>query len=548
VDAEGPDGGWAGRGLAEIVFRHWLLIVLSVLAVTGLAYGLSSLQPTRYRAEARLLLNDPRSSSVFSGENQTVLDPARYVRNRAEYITSEAVLTRASDRLQHKVDVPTLRQRVTATPEQELDLVTISALDPTPEGAAQTANAVAKAYQDVVKKQVTQSAEQTSSQLKIAQSRLQRRIDSLDSQLRGQAQSPVLAAQREAAATQLLSTQSQADQVSVDAALYGSGVALFEQAKTPVGRAQPKPLGAAAIGSFFGLLLGLALAWWRSERRSKVEDRQDPAAILGAPLLGEVPLFHSVGVDGSMPADLAPKSVVGEAYHFIISALSFAFDDIAGHTLVVTSAGPGDGKTVTAVNLGIAAVGDGRRVVVVDADERARGLTALTGVPAEPGLTDLAGGDTPPSMCANPITLHDDSQLTVVPAGRRLADPAGFFRTGQFRAAMKVVKGMGDLVIVDSPPLLAVSDASAITSQADGMIIVVSRGTPVRMLKEMRQRLNFIGTPLLGYVFTKAQVKRSRGGYGYGYGRYGASYGERSSKPNRLGRRSKTRETAGAGR
>lgn len=511
--------------LLSVFWRHKWLVLGATLLFGALGWGAAQLQPTMYSAQASVLLDDPRSSSVFDERRQTVIDPARYVRNRAEFMTSTAVLDAASDDIDGRLSAEEIRARVTVTPARELDLVTIDALDPTPTGAAEVANAIVTAYEQVVTQESAASAAETTEQLTVSREGLQAQIDSLEESIAdaGEDDTELLAslnAQRTALATQLLSLDSQIDQITVDATLYGSGVQLFEQAEPPVSPAQPRPLGAALVAAFVGFLAGMALAWWRTEHRQNADDRLDPAHALGIPLLGEVPEFSAAGMSGTLPAHDARHTVAGEAYHFLVSSLGFALNEEGGSTVLVTSARPGDGKTVTAANLAIAAMRDGRRVLMVDADERARGLTNLTGVTPEPGLTDLANDHLHVSLATAHMSLGDGDRLAVVPAGRRLEDPAGFFRTGQFRQAITRVKHDVDLVVIDSPPLLAVSDTSAIASQADGIVIVVSRGTPIRLLREVRERLEFIGTPALGYVFNKADLRRKGYGYGeYGYGR-----------------------------
>lgn len=535
----------SGPSLLPVFWRHKLLVIATTLLFGLAGWGAAHLQPTMYSAQARLILNDPRTSSVFDERQQTVLDPARYVRNRAEYMTSTEVLVRARQLLGQDVSVDQIRARVSAEPSKELDLVEIDALAPTPEGAADLANAVGTAYELETEEASRVAADEATSELKASQRSLQRQIDDLDERLADTAASKgdnqevtaSLNAQRAAASLQLLSLQSQGDQIAVDATLNGSGVQLFERADAPQEPAQPRPLGAGLVAAFIGFLAAMGLAWWRTEHRQNADDRLDAAQVLGVPLLGEVPEFSTAGMSSKLPAADASHTVVGEAYHFLVASLGFALNDQGGRTVLVTSGRPGDGKTITAANLAIAAMRDGRRVLMVDADERARGLTELSGVPAEPGLTDLADDNLPIGLATAQMSVGDDDQVALVPAGRRLPDPAGFFRTGQFRRAINRVKADNDLVVVDSPPLLAVSDTSAIASHADGILIVVSRGTPLRLLREVRERLEFVGTPALGYVFNRADPRRKRYGYGYGEYGYGRAYGDSGSGGGRFRRR-----------
>ncbi|HEV8648312.1 MAG TPA: AAA family ATPase [Actinomycetes bacterium] len=532
----------SGPGLLAALWRYRMLVtVVTVLAgLTG--YGLSLLQPTLYEGSAKLLLSDPRGKSVFQPDRAqpVVLDPSRAIRNRAEVITSRPVIARAATELGRRGDVDQLLQRVSAEPSAELDLITVHALDPTPKGAAALADAVARAYQFVAAQQVSATAQKTLRQLDRSNTQLRTRIAKLERRIGANPGNASLVAslvaERDAAVEQLRSSRSRADQIAVEAGLLGSGVDFFEPARVPTSPAQPHSFGAALLGVMLGFLGVGAFAWWRAEHTQVASARQDAATVLKTSLLGEVPEFSTVGVTGLTPAQTAPKSVAGEAYQFLVSSLEFSLSQSRGRTVLITSAGPTDGKTVTALNLAISAMRGGRRVLLVDADERARGLTKLTGVPSSPGLTDLANGELPLGAYVSDYRLDEDQRLPMVPAGSPLAEPGGFFRSPGFRKALSAVKEQADLVIVDSPPLLAVADTSAIASQADGIVVVVSRGTRLRVLEEVRERLEFIGTPVLGYVFNRADLRRGRSYGRYGrYGRYGGYGGYGETRPSSNG-------------
>jgi capsular exopolysaccharide synthesis family protein len=227
-----------------------------------------------------------------------------------------------------------------------------------------------------------------------------------------------------------------------------------------------------------------------------------------------------------MPTVVAPHSGVSEAYHFILAALDHVLDDDNASTIMLTSSKPNDGKTVTALNMAVAATVSGRRVVLVDGDKRRRGLTEIVDRGSDPGLAELADDLEAAATCVSPMRVTEDHALAFVGAGRDVDDPAAFFRTARFRRALSRLRDFGELTIVDTPPLLAVADTSAIAAQADGIVVVVERGTPRRLLEDLRQRLDFIGTPVLGYVFNRSDPRRRRGGYSYGYGAYAYGSGD----------------------
>lgn len=513
-----------GPGLLEAVWQYRLLVTVVTIIAAVLGYGAALLQPVQYESVARLLLADPRNAGVFLDTGRVTLDPARYVRNQAELVTSTPVAIRAAELLDGQVSAEEITAQVTAQPSIDLDLITIRALAPAAEDAARLADAVAEGYQQVTTEDVRRNAEQAVAELTDSTDQLQARIDATELSLSTAPDNTALQAERDGAIAQLIQLQARAEQIAVDAALYGSGVELFEEAEVPGAPAQPQPLRNAAVATVLGLLAASAFAWWRAEHTQSAERRQDAAAVLRAPLLGEVPEFGVVGVTGSLPTITSRNSAPAESYQFIVASLEFALAETGGSSILLTSASAGDGKTVTAINLAVAAAQDGRQVMLVDADERMRGLTRLTKASAGPGLTDLADAELPFEGCVSIVRLSERVRLPFISAGSKVADPAGFFRTPGFRKAVMRIKDRADFVVIDSPPLLAVADTSAIAAQFDGIVVVVTRGTPMRLLEDLRARLDFVGTPVLGYVFNRTDPRGSRYGYRYGY-RYGAGYG-----------------------
>lgn len=507
--------------------RRTILLAAVVAAIVG--YVASSLQPVRYEATAELLLADPRNVGVFRETGTTFLDPSRYVRNQAEFARSTPVLARAAELSGGRFDVQEVSELVTIRPSVDLDLLTITASDSTAPGAAQLANAVAQAYQDVVTRQVQESAQASLDELDAQRAELEAQIAAVEQQLEADAgTNSALTAERDAAVAQLIQIQSRADQITVDTSLFGSGVELFEEADEPEAPAAPKPLRNAVLAAVLGAMAAGGLAWWRADETAVAETRHDAQAVLGAPLLGQVPDFDEIGMESSVPTVSAPTSPAAEAYHFLVGALQHALADTGGKSVLITSPRPTDGKTTTTLNLAVAAAQDGREVLLVDMDTRVRGLTRFSGLPAEPGMVDLADPEVGLGDVVALLRLSGQVAVPFLTSGRTGHDAAAFFRTPGFRRAVEKMTAPADLVLIDSPPILLASDTSAIAANVDGIVVVVARGTPLRALTEVRERLDFVGTPVLGYVFNKSSA-RSGAGYGYAYDyRYGYGYGERN--------------------
>ncbi|HZD23663.1 MAG TPA: AAA family ATPase [Acidimicrobiia bacterium] len=518
----------AGPGLLESLWRFRRLVVITVVVAAVAGYGLSMLLPTQYEAEAELILTDPSSTSAFQ-DVTAGRDLSRYVRNEATYMASSEVLGRAAATL--GMSIEDLRENVTAVAANDVDLITITARRPTAQGAMAMANAVATSYQELKEESVRTLAEDAISELEATRATLQAEIDTYETRLADDPDNSALKAQRDAAIGQLVTIESRISQIDINSALFGSGVANYEAAELPEAPASPKPLRNAAALAILGLLAAGAYAWWRTENSPLAETRLDAAAVLGAPLLGEVPVFETMDANSEFPAVSAPHSLAAERYHFIVSSLDFAVEEKDASTVVITSPATGDGKTVTAVNLAAAVSADGRRVMVVDADERQRRLTRLAGQNAGMGLVDLARSDVDLEHCLIDWRFEDNLRVQLLPAGTDAAGSAAFFRSPEFKKAMARIKDAAELVLIDSPPALAVSETADIAAEADGVIVVVVQGTSLADLADVRARLEITHTPILGYVFNRSTPPRF--GYSRYSGYYGYGYGDKNGRHSR---------------
>lgn len=489
-------------------------ILIGGLCSALLAFGLSAIQTETYETSAELLLTDPRNTGVFEDTGVNFLDPSRYVRNQAELARSTTVMSEASARIGGRLDTEAVADQVVVRPSVDLDLLTITASDGTGAGAAELANAVADAYQTVVEQQVQARTAASLAELREQRVQLEEAIAEAEAQIT-EGNVATGTAARDGALQQLVSINNRIDQIAVDASLFGAGVDLAEEAPVPDLPEAPQPRRNAALAFVLGVLAAVGLAWWRADETATAGDRHDPAEVLRAPLLGTVPSFEDTNVKTPLPTISTPTSTVAEAYQFLVSSIAHALADAGGTSFLITSAGPTDGKTLTVANLGAAAAQDGRDVLLVDADTRVRGLTRLFDVEAEHGLSALADGR--PLIDLVTLLETGDHRAALLPAVALGEDTAAFFRTPRFRQAARNISTAADLVIYDTPPLLLASDTSAIAAHVAGIVIVVSKGTPIRLLEVLRERLDRVGTPVIGYVFTKDRVGS---GYGYGY-RYG---------------------------
>ncbi len=506
-----------GPGLLASVWRYRFVVVGVTVLAGAAGFGLSRLVPPSYEATARLFLADPRNIAVL-GEDRVAIDPERYVAQQGELLTSRPVLERAARTLGDGMTAGDVGDAVSVATDPESDRIEVTATARDPQEAADIAQAVADGYQDVVREGQLARAQDAVDQLAPARQDLQRRLDELQAQTPPGTVNPVLDGQVAALTQQLLDLEARAQQVQVNAAAFGSGVQLTEAAEPPSGPSSPSALLWTAAGVLLGAGAATALAYQRAGTARRVEGRADPARVLGTPLLGVVPAYTPTAE--GLAGQLTLEPGVAEAYQFLLASIEFALEQVGGSSLLITSAMPGDGKTTSALQLSMTASRDGGRVVLVDGDIRAQGLTRLLGVQDRTGLTELALGNLEVDQSVHYLPVSEELLLPVVGAGSRVDDPGSFFRAPGFRKALQRVKDEAELVVVDSSPLLAVADTSVIGGQVDGIVLVVNRGTPLALLEQVRERLAFVSTPLLGYVYNRAERAR---GQAYGYG---AVYGE----------------------
>ena len=493
-----------GPGIATSLWRHRVLVVALALLGALAGYGLSRLQPSTYEASARLFLADPRNSDVFSGDTGRAIDSENYAQQQVQLLTSRAVLEEAAGNLTNGPDASGLARRIIAEVATEGGFVVeVHATAGSAEGAAALANAVMAGYQEVVARTGSARAQAAAAQLEPSRQAYEAQVAALQAQLVGVPGNGVLENQIEQVSAQLLQLDSRAQELLVNAAAFGSGVELAEEAVAPEAASGPAPLrNAAGLAVLTGGLAG-AFAYWRAGRTRVTTTRTDPAHILGAPLLGEIPDYRSPDSD-TLAGQLALEPSTAEAYQFLLASIEFALEQVGGSSLLITSAAPGDGKTTTALQLAMAASRDGRRVVLLDADIRAKGLTRMLGLAERTGLTELALQHLDVDDSVHYLPVSGDLLLPVVAAGGRVDDAGGFFRTPQFRKAVQRVKDEAELVMVDSSPLLAVADTTVIASQVGGLVLVVDHRTQLAQLEQIRERLAFISTPLLGYVYNRS--------------------------------------------
>jgi capsular exopolysaccharide synthesis family protein len=505
-----------GPSLLESLWRHRLAVLLITVLVGALGYATAAQQTPTYDAGARLFLSDPGRTPGLDDRFINQVDPDEYVPQTAARAASRAVFLAAQASLEDPPTVGELIDSVVFRPNSVDLSITITATAIDPEQAAAVANAMATAFMDLNLEAERLAAGRAVAELERQRSDFGLQLERLEEQLAADPQNLAVSSQVQNLSLRLIDLDRLISTVRIEAELRGDGVDVFEAAEPPVAPARPQIRRQAVAFALLGFIAASIWAYWYAGRSQRALSRTDPELVLGVPLLGEIPLYR-VNSQDPLGGLLRIDPAAAEAYEFVLSSVEFALEEAGGRSLLVTSTLPGDGKTTTALQLAIAASRDRRRVVLVDADIRARGLTQVLGAENRTGLSDLAALDLQPADVMRRYRFSEQSQIPVVTAGQRRGDPASLLRTSSFRRAMAGISEAAQLVIVDTSPLLAVADATIVAAAADGMVIVVSHGTLMSELQKVRERLKFVSTPLLGYIYNRSDASTAAA-YGYGYG------------------------------
>jgi len=300
------------------------------------------------------------------------------------------------------------------------------------------------------------------------------------------------------------------DDITIEAELAGPGIRHKDPAQLPT-----SPAGAALsrlLGVFglLGLAGGTALAYMLAVRSRVVTSRIMPEAVLDAPYLAEVPAFSLEGIKSPLPVRVAPTSASAEAFRFAAVAIESRSSMAGSRSLMMVSATLGAGKTTVAANTAIAAAREGLRVLMIDADFGNQALTQiLLGDPfSEVGITEVVDGVDRLQDVVQHIVIGENRSVDLLSRGRRPVEAATVLRSEKARQFFAEIRESYDLVIVDGPPMLQVAYAGVLVRYVDSAVVVVPHGSRVGELEELADRIRLSGTPILGYVYTKAPLRQ----------------------------------------
>ncbi len=330
------------------------------------------------------------------------------------------------------------------------------------------------------------------------------------------------------------SLQDQKYQIAIAEAMTVSPLQFVEPAVRPERPVFPKLLPNVVVGFGLGVLFGLALVAAFEYVDDSIKSPEELRAFWDLPLLGLIPRFKVSSDTSGLIDERNPTDPVVESYRTLRSAIAFSTLDASAKLLLVTSSLPEEGKSTMSTNLAISYAQDGKRVLVVDCDlRRPRQHRFWQGMSNDVGVTTLLLGTVTPTEAIKKTRVEG---FDLLPSGPVPPNPGRLVESLKLRQLLLELSKSYDLVIVDTPPVLVVSDAMIISRLVDHTVLVVeASGTTKRVLSEVREQLRGGGLEPLGLVFNKVGFNA---GYGYTYyarRAYETYYKEGQSAPDAEG-------------
>jgi capsular exopolysaccharide synthesis family protein len=487
----------------------WMIILICVL-VAGAAFFLSSAQTPIYRSEARLILGANQVTTDAGGFGQYI-DPNR-IETELQVIAGKPVADIVKERLGYTPGIVGRAVGRTA-------VISLAASSANPREASDIANAYAQAY-------IAYREQQVAAGLTLQTKELNRQITALGEQIAaieakprapGDPPAPELNALRaEQTAFRLkLQQVDSADRVNGGAAAV---LAPAVPASTPV---SPTPIRTMLLGAFIGLVLGVGAAFLFEHLDDSVKTKDDvERKVPHIPVLGVLPVIPGWRnrTQTRLIAATDPTSPPAEAYRTLRTSIQFLSLDRAMKVIQVTSPVAAEGKSTTLANLAVTLSQAGLRVVVVCCDLRRPRIHEFFDIHNDVGFTSVLLGHVPLARALQDIP--NLGSLKALTSGTLPPNPSELLSSQRTTDVLAQLRNQSDMVLVDCPPVLPVTDAAVLATKVDGTLVVASAGsTTYRDLNRTIQILSQVEAPLLGVVLNGGQAEAQ---YDYHYRAFAA--------------------------
>ena len=451
-----------------VVRKRWGLMVLVTLCAVGAAFLVTRFTTPLYLSTTKIFVSTQASDNPSDLLQGSSFTQQR-VKSYSDLVTSPSVLSPVVRELGLRVPHDTLVKRITATVPLNEVIIQIDVLDESRFNAARIANHLAQS--------------------------LTTKVAEIESPLSGAA-SPVK-------------------------------LSIVQPGSLAIKPDSPKPLLNYALGLFVGLALSLGLAVLLETLDTRIRSGKDVEGFGTEAILGGI-TFDPAFTKNPLVVSAHPKSRKAESFRQLRTNIQFVEVAQGSKAIVVSSAVPGDGKTTTIANLALAFADTGKRVIVVDGDFRKPRLHKTMGIEGSVGLTNFLIGQ---AQLEDVIQPWGTTSLSVLPAGKIPPNPSELLGSEAMANLLQKLEQSFDVVLIDSAPLLPVTDAAILSRMTGGVVMVVSVGKTTKPeLRTAVSHLTSVDGKLLGFVMNRIPTKGAQAyqyRYAYKEGYTTGAYGER---------------------
>ena len=453
------------RDFVKVLRSRWIVVCVTTLLALLTAVAVTLVTTPLYQASTRLFVSATSGASV-SDLYQGNLYSQQRVLSYAELLRGETVAQRTIDKLGLPMSVNELRKKITVGVKPDTVLIDVKVLDESPVRARDIASALSDEFVVFV----------------------------------GELETPRAGARPDAR------------------------VVVEQRASLPAKPVTPNPARNLAIGLALGAVMGVGLAVLRDTLDNTIKSQETLEEVTGVGVVGYIPNDKELRKKPTISFDTS-TSPAAEAFRKLRTNLQFLAVDNPPRLIVITSSSPSEGKSTSAINLALALAEAEHNVVLIDGDMRRPRVAKYLGLVGEVGFSNVLSGG---ASLSEVLQTTRFPRLTVLAAGPIPPNPSELLGSLAAKSLLSELRTRYDYIIIDSSPLLAVTDGAILAASADGALVVAKFGETKReQLAHAIQMLNDVGASLLGALLTMMPARGS-GSYSYNY-YYSQSYGDKAT-------------------
>jgi capsular exopolysaccharide synthesis family protein len=531
------------RKTVMLLWRWLWLILLCALLTGGVAFVVNHNTQPVYSASAILLVNSAASSTVGM-DTGSLSASQQLARTYVELLRTTDVLDKVVTRLELPYTSAYLATRVQASVVANTQLIKIAIEDTDPQRATMILNTLAQVFQDINQEQQLSRFANLSSILTTRIIQVEADIAATQTEIA--AMPTIRTVEEEARLDQLQATLSQYNssyssllsslsQVRLSEAQIKSQVTVAQKALVPNSPVRPRTLNNTLLAAMVGAMLTAGVVFLINYLDDSIKTPEDIEQLAHTPLLGMIARIEGTDTQQMLTTALTPRSPISEAYRVLRTNIMYSSVDKPLRRLLITSTNPMEGKSTTVANLAVVLAQAGKRVVVVDADLRRPTQHKYFSLTNAFGVTTAIMDSQSPVEQQVQVTKIEN--LWVMTSGPLPPNPAELLDSQRMEQVLVDLQKQADIIVVDSPPVMSVTDASLLSRRVDGTILVINAYKTRRaFLTRALGTLRSVNGNLLGVVLNRVIPSHSgNSSYYYYYTKEGTTY-KSKNKRTRSGR------------